>query len=258
LNGLFFEDFTGSSDIGGQLFVGGSANLKSFSVAVQLGNEYGSRDGLVVRKGLKFTAGNVNGNIVKGDRAELSTHITNSMGIYNFIKTNPNRFNFEAAHSCYVDLQQDFCSKGTTIHTTKKGVTMYMDVARSGKSLEVLNIDCDAFDSLNTVDVRRAHDAATVVLNLRGKSCRLGGYSNLYHSEKMLYNFCDASEIIVNGHVKGSILAPNADIKGTQGMVDGQIIARSWNGPAQINNVLLDLPDNSVGFFPWPDNTVGF
>lgn len=244
MNGLFFEDFTGSSDIGGQLFVGGSANLKSFSVAVQLGNKYGSTDGLVVRGNLNFSAGNVNGNIVKGNRAKLSTHVTNSMGMYNFIKTNPNRFNFEAAHSCYVDLQQDFCSMDTTIHATKDGVTMHLDVAREG--LEVLDIDCDAFDSVKTVDVRRAHDAATVVLNLRGESCRLGGYSNLYHSEKMLYNFCDASKIIVNGHVKGSILAPNADIIGSLGMVDGQIIARSWNGPAQINNVLLDLPENVI------------
>ncbi|MCP4987817.1 MAG: choice-of-anchor A family protein [Colwellia sp.] len=52
---------------------------------------------------------------------------------------------------------------------------------------------------------------------------------------QVLFNFGNATNVNIAASVYGSILAPNADIKGVSGHVYGQIIGKSWESDMQIN-----------------------
>jgi len=63
---------------------------------------------------------------------------------------------------------------------------------------------------------------------------------------QVLFNFGNATNVNIAASVYGSILAPNADIKGVSGHVYGQIIGKSWESDMQINY----NPFSSVGSTP--------
>jgi len=67
---------------------------------------------------------------------------------------------------------------------------------------------------------------------------------------QVLFNFGNATSVNIAASVYGSILAPNADIKGVSGHVYGQIIGKSWESDMQINY----NPFSSTGVNP-PDPT---
>jgi len=63
---------------------------------------------------------------------------------------------------------------------------------------------------------------------------------------QVLFNFGNATNVNIAASVYGSILAPNADIKGVSGHVYGQIIGKSWESDMQINY----NPFSAVGSTP--------
>ena len=67
-----------------------------------------------------------------------------------------------------------------------------------------------------------------------------GGLDNFFerNRENVLFNFLEAETLnLANIGVQGSILATSADITTGWGVVWGQVVAESWNGPMQINQV---------------------
>lgn len=60
------------------------------------------------------------------------------------------------------------------------------------------------------------------------------GVNNNKNSSRILYNFYNATEVIINGNFNGTVLAPNADVKSfdeqSPGHLSGALIAKSFYG----------------------------
>ncbi len=87
-------------------------------------------------------------------------------------------------------------------------------------------------------------DDAYVVINISGASPGLTNMSLATlenHRDRVIYNFYEANSLTLAGiGVEGTVLAPNADINNPQGVIKGQLVAKSWNGMMQINNHLFE------------------
>jgi hypothetical protein len=78
-----------------------------------------------------------------------------------------------------------------------------------------------------------------------------GGMDQFFtqNREHVLFNFYEAETLsLANIGVQGSILAPDADIQTSWGVIWGQVVGESWSGPMQVNNVTYagDLPGGNV------------
>jgi hypothetical protein len=62
------------------------------------------------------------------------------------------------------------------------------------------------------------------------------GYTN-FASGRVLFNLLDATQVTLNGSFEGSILAPTANFSGIGGTLRGQVVANSWSGGVQVNDV---------------------
>jgi len=67
--------------------------------------------------------------------------------------------------------------------------------------------------------------------NFAGSDSSLLGFSN-----NILYNFFEADTLNINAAMYGSILAPGAAINAPSGVIEGQVIAASWQGNTQVND----------------------
>jgi len=61
-------------------------------------------------------------------------------------------------------------------------------------------------------------------------------------ASKILYNFKDVARLKISSDVYGTILSPKAAIETNQGVVWGQVIAKSWKGNAEIDPAPLKPP----------------
>jgi hypothetical protein len=70
-------------------------------------------------------------------------------------------------------------------------------------------------------------------------------------ADHILYNFYEAESLTINAAMFGSILAPGAAIEAPWGLIEGQVIANSWSGNAQVNDAAFTPPALEV---PEPGN----
>ena len=78
-----------------------------------------------------------------------------------------------------------------------------------------------------------------VVINVHGTSVTFPNFGFQFGStdkQHVLWNFVDATKLNLNGSFIGSILAPLADVTLSYGNIDGTLIAKSLQGPGQMNN----------------------
>jgi hypothetical protein len=78
-----------------------------------------------------------------------------------------------------------------------------------------------------------------VIINLTGQTggtLSNYGFQGDYQAGQTLFNFVDATNLSLSGlGVYGSILAPNANITGGYGQINGSVMAQSYSGPGQLN-----------------------
>ncbi|MFT3951123.1 MAG: choice-of-anchor A family protein [Oscillospiraceae bacterium] len=97
-------------------------------------------------------------------------------------------------------------------------------------------------------------DGSYVVLNITGAgtlnfnfdSVKYAGNENAQgataKSNYLLYNVTDAATVNVNGR-KGTLLAPDSDIVGSGGHIEGQLIGKSFTGTTEFGNIVFDGED---------------
>jgi hypothetical protein len=100
-----------------------------------------------------------------------------------------------------------------------------------------------AWGTINTADLSAATnvvvpgiaDGTEVVINVTGANAYMsGGLDQFFerNRENVLFNFVDAETLNLGSiGVQGSILATGADITTQWGVVWGQVVAESWDGP---------------------------
>jgi choice-of-anchor A domain-containing protein len=247
-NTIVFGDFItsslGGSDTAGRLFIGGNAELFSYSVGAGLAQSNGDRDDLIVAGTLDFESGTVaNGNIVHGPGATIGSSVEHSM-TFNSIVENPNGFNFGTAKTCFSTMSHDLLvARSGGGHVEKKEVTgnanlwFYKDEDPNPDNLfDVYTVYCvDVTDDITMFNFDNVPQQHTTVINMIGEECKLNVAVAHDNPRRVIWNFPDANKLTIGNLIEGSILAPFAAINAT-GMINGQVIAGSWYGAGQQNH----------------------
>jgi choice-of-anchor A domain-containing protein len=258
-NAMTFGDFSApSSDVEGRLYAGGNVTLNSYSLGDKLQGGLVGGDTLVVGGDLTFNNGAVyNGNIsVGGSVAGVGSSVrwgtinagytlTDNLGAAGL----PVNFAAEQARLSGVSVSYGaLASTGTNVFQWSQ---LFL-TGNGSTDRQVFTVDAADLGAATNVVVQGIADGTEVVINVTGTSASMsGGLDNFFerNRENVLFNFLEAETLnLANIGVQGSILATSADITTGWGVVWGQVVAESWNGPMQINQVYYngDIPTPST------------
>ncbi|RJP70690.1 MAG: choice-of-anchor A family protein, partial [Ignavibacteriales bacterium] len=239
-NLFILEDLTQpSSDTEGKVAVGGNATLGGYSVGDKLTPTDPPQDVLIVGGYLQYTSGRVyNGNVVVPSAASTNLPIY-AVSIEEGELRFDTPIDFPAASAYLTTLSttlSNYVVNGTTVFEWGglflTGTSPFLNVFHvSGAELSVAN----NFE----IDVP---NGSVVVINVDGTTVAWMGGLVVKGTDKsnVIYNFYEASSLTIHGiDVRGSILAPFADLYYPAGVVNGQVIAKSMTGSGQFNNTLF-------------------
>lgn len=223
---LTFEDFRAPhSDIEGLLMVGGNAFLDGYSIGDKLGED--DVYSLIVQGDLNWHNGRLmKGSIAFGGEADLGSTVLNGLYPDQHLQQSNTTVDWVAMEKFFLYVREYLKGFGGP---ASKGSYML------GKSYE---LSCDTLDQLHTLDINSG-DGEFVVVNVEGEHCNLSniGMRSVTGCENTVFNFWNAKTIhISEAVIPGSILAPDADITGTSGMVNGQVVCKSFEGSTQFNH----------------------
>ncbi|MBN1301900.1 MAG: DUF11 domain-containing protein [Melioribacteraceae bacterium] len=245
-NVFVFEDLSQpSADTQGKMAVGGNAYLSAYSVGDKLPASGGTVDVLIVDGDLLFVSGDIwGGNVVYGNSTNLPTS-TVSIRDGSVIKGNP--INFTAAYTYLSNLSNTLSSY--TQNGTVDYVSGVMTLTGTHPYLNVFNVSGTDFSNANSriIDVPAGSGALINIdgsfINVsRGIDIKGTGINNI------LFNFYQATQLtVVAVDIKGSVLAPDADLYFPSGLISGQVVVKSMVGSGQFNNNLFigDIPCSS-------------
>lgn len=223
-----------SSDTEGRIAVGRDATLANYSVGDKLTPNSG--DVLVVGRNLTYTSGRVyNGDVAYGNSTNLPINQTSIDG--SLRKDSP--INFASAKTYFENLSVTLSSYNVTGTTSFQfsGLTL----TGTDPHLNVFKVKGSDLSLANSFSVDVPNGSA-VLINIDGTDVAWSGGLEIYGTaiNNVLYNFYQAATIkIKNIDVRGSILAPLADVNFESGVQNGQMICKSVTGKGQFNNALF-------------------
>jgi choice-of-anchor A domain-containing protein/uncharacterized repeat protein (TIGR01451 family) len=239
-NTFIFGDYSCTSDAEGRVAVGGNMAASGYSVADKLTEDevekYNS-DMLIVAGNLTFASGRVYyGNIRVGGNVNMPSYVPDGELITD--ESLPIDFDKEKA---YLEALSEELSR---LSSTGTVVNNYGGLSFSGdgeSTLQVFTVDGSELLNAWGFQLQNVPSGATVLFNVSGSSSGLTNMSLealTSIQDKVLFNFYEATSLQLSGvAVRGSVLAPFAQIKNPQGVIWGTIIAASWNGLMQQNHV---------------------
>jgi len=220
-----------SSDTQGKAAVGRNASFGNYSVGDQLPPNSG--DVLVVGNNLTYTSGAVyNGNVVYGNTTNLPISAVSISGTLR--QDNPINF---ASAKVYLENLSTTLSAYTVNGTTASqwgGITL----TGSDPYLNVFAVSGSDLSSANNVTIS-VPNGSVVLVNINGTTVSwMGGLTvNGTAINNVLYNFYESTQLTIQGiDVKGSILAPLADVNFAAGVQNGQMMCKSLTGSGQFNH----------------------
>ncbi len=237
-NGFILYDFTApSSDTEGRLAVGRNFTAGNYSVGDKLDPSYGTVDVLVVGQNLIFTSGRVyNGNTVYGNSTNLPV---NPVGITGGSLRKDSVVDFAAAESYLNNLSNTLGNYTVNGTTTIQWGGIILD--GSNPMLNVFEVSAAQLSSANNFEIN-VPNGAVVLVNIKGATMSWSGghVVNGTSISNVLYNFPEATALTIsNIDIRGTILAPKADVNFVSGVQNGQMIARSFRGEGQLNYSLF-------------------
>ncbi|MEX0915994.1 MAG: choice-of-anchor A family protein [Wenzhouxiangellaceae bacterium] len=241
-NGFFLESFQAqSSDTEGRLAAGGDVSIDDYSLAEKL-DAVSPGATLLVGGDLHFPNGRVyHGDIVVGGSAAgLGEPVVHGL--------TPDQNVVESAA-----LPFDFATEFATLRRTSRILAMQppngtVEAEFGGLHLsgdctspaQVFQLDGQQVLDAHTFSVSCIPDGASVIFNIDGTQAGLTNMSLTdltAHRQRVLFNFHQAEHLTLAGiGIEGSVLAPLAHVEQPEGVIDGSIVARSWNGPMQLNH----------------------
>jgi len=234
-NLFVLEDLTQpSSDTQGKVAVGHDANLGGYSIGDQLPANSG--DVLIVGNNLTYTSGSVlNGNVVYGNSTNLPHNAVSISGTL----SQGYPIDFAAAKTYLENLS-------TTLgaYTVNGTVTMQwggLKLTGTDPFLNVFAVNGSDLSSANDFQIN-VPNGSVVLVNINGTNVSwMGGLTvNGTAIYNVLYNFYEATNLSISGiDIRGTILAPFADLNFPSGVVNGQVIVKSMSGSGQFNLTLF-------------------
>lgn len=241
-NTFILGNFSGSSDTQGKLAVGGNATLRNYSVGDQLPSST-TGDTLVVGGNLNYRGGRVYyGDVAVGGNANID------QGVYWGLRNNGQTLtdnlgaslpiDFTAAGQYLRNLSTSLATLAATGAATSKWGGMFL-TGDGSSDLQVFYVDGALLSSATWWNALASIPSdAHILLNIMGKNVSMTGGQQVLASlsDRVLFNFYEAETLSVYGiSVEGSILAPMADIIRAEGVIQGQLIAKSMTGSLQQN-----------------------
>jgi choice-of-anchor A domain-containing protein len=252
-NAYIFNDFKANhSRIQGKLLVGGNATLTHYSVAATEGN---LDTNLVVNRDAKIVGGNVTGKASIG--GSLKTTKTRRPALTD------NDYNFNQSH--FIDLSNNL-KNASNGHYYNQANQSFL-YSNTNQSTIIVNLAQQDFERTWGISVH-GNEWSRVVLNISGSNITVNSLdwaimaadrTKYYHSSNILFNFYEATQVHIKGNLYGSVLAPNAAIFGQHGLINGQLIAKSFTGGTQLNKSTFNidtLPAPCQGSACYPDYDV--
>ena len=247
-----------NTDSEGKVAIGGNVRLSDFYAGMNLPQDGNNGDVLIVGKNLVFKDGQVGGNAVYGETAEL----TNATLEHGGTLRQDNPIDFAAASQELQALSQFLGGLEAT------GTT---EIAHGGITLTGSDEDENIFH-LNASDLSTANNfkidvtpGSTVIVNVSGDEASLQNFGFNFNGgidqrQNFIYNFYEARELSASGiGIQGSILAPFAAFEFNNAQINGNLITASLTGGGQSNNYLFnsDLPDPISETVPEPATLAG-
>ena len=242
-NTFIFENLQISSDTQGRLAVGGNAKMiGGYSVGDRLKPGF-SGDSLVVGGNLNFNNGRVYwGNISVGGKAKVDQSVVYGLAPGATLTDKQGKDNLSVNFATEQKRLSSLSGELAGLDATGSSSTLWggMNMLGDGKSdLQVIDVDgsllsqATYWNALSSIP-----DDATILLNISGKNVSLQGNQSVFSrlSSRVLFNFFEAETLRISGiSVEGSILAPFADIVFAEGVIQGNLIAKSMKGSLQQN-----------------------
>ncbi|BDQ35113.1 choice-of-anchor A family protein [Pseudodesulfovibrio portus] len=238
-NAFIFGNFSSSSDTQGRLAVGGNVHLEHYSVGDRL-NPGTTGDVLLAGGDLTFTGGRVYyGDVRVGGSVTGPGYKFYDGALY---QNSDMPFDFAAQKQKYTSMANSLAALSATGTTTSQWGGLYM-TGDGTSNTQVFNLDGSTLLNSHTfaLDTTGFAQDTTIIFNVSGTA---SGLTNMSMESlrpfagSVLFNFYEATSLTLSGiGVWGSILAPLADIDNPQGVINGTLIANSFDGPMQLNLV---------------------
>ncbi|PZP27796.1 MAG: hypothetical protein DI603_20950 [Roseateles depolymerans] len=233
LNLLAFGNMNvSSSDVEGRVAVGGNANISGYSINTKNGSgALYAGTGLTVGGNLSFSSGTVWGGVQVG-----GSYTPNNSGTVKGTVQSGSGFDFTGELTRLNQLSQSWDALTNTGSVVDQWGTLHFNAA--GQTLAVFDIS--AADLLKNLQIDALASDAQVLINVHGSSVDFGnhGYTG-FNKSQVIFNLVDATSVLLNGGINGSLLATNATVNQGWGQINGQVVVRDWNTSMQVNDAPL-------------------
>ena len=222
-----------SSDTEGRVAVGNNAYFSNYSVGDKLPPSGGTVDVLVVENSLTYLSGSVyGGNVVYGNNTNLPL---STVSIVDGTLRQADLIDFDAAHQSLLNLSGML--KNYTVNGTTEFQYNQIKLTGTNPVLNVFSVDGAELSLANDYLVN-VPNGSVVLVNISGEFVQwTGGHVvNGTAINNVLYNFYDAVNLNIHHiDVRGSILAPKAELSFPTGLISGQVIVNNITGIGQFN-----------------------
>ncbi|WP_028887106.1 choice-of-anchor A family protein [Teredinibacter turnerae] len=239
LFGNFSSPYYGS--IEGRLAVEGDVNLENYGAVTQLNEQAGVS--MVVGGDLNFRYGKVyDGHIlVSGSADGVGTTVRNGLTQNQHLLDGVDSvIDFNHWEQTYIELAQVTSELPTNGTVLSQWGGLYL-TGDCSSNLQVFALDGQELNAAHTFQVSCIPEGAAVIFNISGATAGMS-YMDLQtvkpYRDRVLFNFYQATALTLTSiGVEGSVLAPMADVLNPTGQLNGTVIAKSWNGPMNLNYV---------------------
>ncbi len=224
--------FQPSSDTEGKVAVGHNAHFAGYSVGDKLTPS--NDDVLVVGNDLTYISGAVySGNVVYGHSTNLPI---NAVSINNGSVRQGSVIDYSAAATYLLNL-----STSLSNYPANGAVTFQwggLELTGTHPLLNVFNVDGAQLSQANNMAIN-VPNGSVVLINVSGTTVSWRGELTVTGTSisNVLYNFPQATSVTIQGiDIRGSVLAPKADMNFVTGVINGQMICKNFTGQGQMNN----------------------
>ncbi|WP_188542328.1 choice-of-anchor A family protein, partial [Paenibacillus segetis] len=254
-NFFIFKDLNMSnSDVEGRVAVGGNASFANYSINSE---KVPGEQALIVKKDLVFS----NGQINSGDAVYGGSLTVSGLGIPDGELRQGNIDNVMDFENARLDLIKSSSELANLLPNGIVNSSEPQPLKLKGEDpvLNVFSIDQNIGELWLDVP-----EGSTTIINVSGTNRVMGtaGYFNI-DPQRVLFNFYEATLVqILDGGVKGSVLAPKAHIQTTYGQIDGTLVADSIIGSIEGHHVpfidppLVPTPSPTPSVTPSPTPSV--
>lgn len=235
-----------SSDTEGKMAVGRDAYLGGYSVGDKLPNSNGTVDVLIVGRNLFYTSGAVySGNVVYGNYTNLPQY---AVSINDGTLRKDTVIDFAAAEIYLNNLSSQLSSYSVNGTVTFQWGSL--DLNGTNPFLNVFHVSGSQMSLANNMAIS-VPNGSVVLVNIDGNYVSWSGGLTVMGTSinNVLYNFYQADSLKIQGiDVRGSILAPKANVNFVTGVQNGQMIAKCVYGQGQFNNSMFigNIPADST------------